>query len=124
MSVRKPYSDLRLLIIDDDPQLSDFMRAGLKTHFSLIMVASGEAQARNLMNGFFVFHAIICDYHLTDGNGMSLYRWLRQDQDRQVPFVLISGHFEPDPNEDPAFGFLAKPFHLSDLLGVLYKLPI
>jgi DNA-binding NtrC family response regulator len=100
------------------------MRVGLKTHFSLIIVASSVAQARSLMSGPFVFHLIVCDYHLEDGDGMSVYHWLRKDLRLRVPFVLISGHFQPDSIDDPAFDFLAKPFRLRELLGVLSKFRI
>ena len=124
MSVKKFISGLRLLIVDDDQLISDFMRVGLKTHFNLIMVVTSVSEARSLMSGPFVFHAIVCDYHLEDGNGMTFYHWLRKDLHHQVPFVLISGQFRPDSNDDPAFDFLAKPFRIHELLEVLHKLPI
>lgn len=118
------FSRLRLLIVDDDPLLAEFLREGLTSYFSLIMVVAGVAQARNLMDGPFVFHAIVCDYQLRDGTGMDFYNWLRQKRHDQVPFLMISGKVGTISADDSAFGFLAKPFRPTDLLEVMQALPI
>jgi two-component system, OmpR family, response regulator QseB len=117
------FARLRLLIVDDDPLLAEFLREGLKTHFSLIMVVAGVAQAKSLMEGPFVFHAIVCDYQLADGTGIDFYTWLRKACQNPVPFLMISGKVDPISIDDPAFDFLAKPFLLPHFLEVLQRLP-
>jgi DNA-binding response OmpR family regulator len=116
------FSRLRLLIVDDDPALAEFLREGLKSHFSLIVVVAGLAQAKSLMDGPFVFHAIACDYQLVSGTGMDFYRWLRNVRRDPVPFIMMSGKVDPIEVEDPAFAFIAKPFLPLDLCSLLEKL--
>jgi len=124
MIASQGFSRFRLLIVDDDPPVAEFLREGLETHFSLIMVVASVAQAKSLMDGPFVFHAIICDYHLADGTGLDFYNWLRQKRKCEIPFLMISGKVKPISMEDPAFDFLAKPFQPSDILEVMNRLLI
>jgi two-component system OmpR family response regulator len=118
------FARIRLLIIDDDPELAEFLREGLKTHFSLIMVVASVAQAQCLLEGPFVFDLIVCDYELPDGTGMDFYKWLRDSRLSKAPFLMISGKVDPILIEDPAFGFLGKPFQVPRLLEVLRQFPL
>jgi DNA-binding NtrC family response regulator len=118
----EPFSRLRLLIVDDDPALAEFLREGLKNHFSLIVVVAGFAQAKSLMDGPFIFHAVVCDYKLTDGTGLDFYQWLRQVRGEGMPFIMISGETGPlSQDDDPAFAFLAKPFPPAELWKLLQE---
>ncbi len=76
------------------------------------------------MDGPFVFHAIVCDYQLNDGTGADFYRWLRLDRRDPVPFIMISGKIDPIYENDPAFGFMAKPFLPSALCDLLQTLQV
>ncbi len=119
MPPTESFSRLRLLIIDDDPRLAEFLREGLKSQFSLVVVVAGLAQAKSLMDGPFIFHAIVCDYQLADGTGLDFYRWLRDSRGDFTPFIMISGQVEPITRDDPAFAFLGKPFGLPALCDLL-----
>jgi DNA-binding NtrC family response regulator len=115
----RPFQKLRLLIIDDDAELTEFLGAALTSEFSLVMVASGIAQAKSLIDGPFVFHTVVCDYFLPDGSGMTLYNWLRKERNSMVPFLMISGRMETIKSKDPRFLFLSKPFSPEGLLTKL-----
>jgi DNA-binding response OmpR family regulator len=115
---------MRLLIVDDDAELAEFLRAGLKVHFSLIMVVGTVAQAKCLLAGPFVFDLIVGDYQLPDGTGMDLYQWMRQELKTAIPFLMISGKVDPILIDgDAGFGFLGKPFELPRLLELLHQFP-
>jgi DNA-binding NtrC family response regulator len=122
VAATETLSRLRLLIVDDDPQLAEFLREALETRFSLIVVVAGLAQAKGLMDGPFVFHAVVCDYQLNDGTGTDFYRWLRRVRHDLMPFIMISGQVETISENDPAFGFLAKPFLPATLCDLLQEL--
>jgi len=124
MIASQGFSRFRLLIVDDDPLQAEFLREGLKIHFSLIIVVASVTQAKSLMDGPFVFHVIVCDYRLKDGTGLDFYNWLRQKRKSEVPFLMISGKVGTISNDDPAFNFLAKPFQPADLMEVMSELPI
>jgi DNA-binding NtrC family response regulator len=112
----KALSKLRLLIVDDDAQLADFLRDSLGSECSLVMVASGILEAKTLVNGPFLFQTVVCDYRLEDGTGLELYKWLRQERNSQVPFLMISGMVDSLAEDDPHFGFLHKPFSPGNLM--------
>lgn len=117
----KRFSRFKILIVDDDPLLTEFLREALNSHFTLILVAGGLEQAKQIYSGPFAFDAIVCDYALKDGTGSSLYDWLRKEKNDHIPFLMISGKIDALHQDDPAFEFLAKPFRPEDLLSRLEK---
>lgn len=123
MEGHQSFERLKLLIVDDDPELAEFMRAGLKVHFSLIVVVEGVVAAKRLMEGPFVFDLIVCDYQLSDGTGMDIYQWLREVKGSHASFLMISGKVEPITVDDKSFGFLSKPFQMNKLIESLEALP-
>ncbi|HSI84867.1 MAG: response regulator [Candidatus Methylacidiphilales bacterium] len=114
-------SKINLLVVDDDTELTEFLRAGLEKYFSLVAIASSLADGKMYLSGRVSFHAVLCDYYLPDGNGLELYDWLRDDRKLLTPFILISGRTDIRPGPGKDFTFLAKPFGFSD---VIERLPV
>jgi DNA-binding NtrC family response regulator len=111
---RKPK--INLLVVDDDTELTDFLRDGLERYFSLVAIAYSVADAKGYVSGRVKFNAVLCDYYLPDGNGLDFYSWLRKERHLMVPFILISGQAEIKPTPGQDFTFLPKPFTPNDIL--------
>lgn len=108
---------MRILVVEDDPVLSDGLRAGLGLSGATVDCVSscGDARAA-LATG--VFAAIVLDVMLPDGTGIDLLRGLRSRGDR-TPVLLLTAR---DAVSDRISGldagaddYLGKPFDLEEL---------
>lgn len=111
----------RILIVDDDAEVRDFLAralhgAGFRTHCA----EDGEAGWNALRWGS--FDALITDHEMPRLTGMDLLRRVRSVQ-RTVPVILTSGNM---PWHDPDLArllppgiALQKPFTLAGLLAHL-----
>lgn len=108
-------SDLRLLLLEDDPASAHALRAGLESLPAVVDHAANVAQAAALAGRG--GHALwLFDLQLPDGRGDELLARLRA-QGLQTPALALSA----DPDVAPA-GFLrviGKPLALADLRGAV-----
>jgi len=122
MAASGSLKNYKILIVDDDPDLQEYLRAGLDPYFSLVMIATTAEEAKSVIGGLCKFDAIICDFQLPDSDGLKVYQWVREEKEMATPFLMISGYSPLVPEGDLAFDFLAKPFHPQQLIGQIKKL--
>lgn len=114
-SARSRQVQSPVLVIEGEP----LMRLTLSCFFDrrgfYVTLAANIGEAKILYGNQDRWAAIICDYHLDDGNGLQFQAWIRTQSSTPPPFLLISGTL----NVQAARGvdFLAKPFALSELEG-------
>jgi len=105
----------RILIVDDHREMRELLGHCLRK-WSFATVAAGSlAEARDAFLTAGPFKMIICDFDLSDGNGLQFFSWLRLEQQNHARFLLMSGstNFVRYSSED--FMFLAKPFRSEQL---------
>ncbi|GAA3957217.1 hybrid sensor histidine kinase/response regulator [Allohahella marinimesophila] len=103
-------SDMRVLVVDDDPQILRGLGALLESWSNVVLLASGARQAQEISAGG--VDLIICDYHLHGhGAGIGLIKTIQQGHGQDIPAILITGDTRPD---------LLKRFASSGLV-VLHK---
>ncbi len=116
------FNHLKLLLVDDDPIQTDCLRQALNSFFSLIVVAGSLEQARDLIDGPFLYDVVICDYNLPDGKGLKLLEWIRAKNRIQLPFIVITGEDQLiNSQDDLYFGFMTKPTSPQDILFCVSK---
>lgn len=111
-------SDLRLLLLEDDPASAHALRAGLALLPAVVDHAANVAQAATLAarGG----HALwLFDLQLPDGRGDELLARLRAEG-LQTPALALSA--DPDARVDGFVRVLAKPLALSDLRAAVVAL--
>jgi two-component system copper resistance phosphate regulon response regulator CusR len=115
---------MRVLIIEDDPQLAGLLRDGLREHRIDPTVASGFAEGREhaLVGDYDV---VILDVRLPGGTGFDLLADLRR-QNVAVPVLMLTAL---DGVDDRVRGFsvgaddyLTKPFAFRELVARLQAL--
>ncbi|MBE7198981.1 MAG: response regulator [Parafilimonas terrae] len=108
---------MRILVVEDDPMLSDGLRAGLGLGGATIdcVATCADADAALAANAF---SAVVLDLMLPDGSGLDVLRALRRKGDR-TPVVLLTAR---DAVTDRVAGldggaddYLGKPFDLDEL---------
>jgi DNA-binding response OmpR family regulator len=68
------------------------------------------------------YDIVICEQHLSDGNGLELLGWLRWQQDIPVPFLLITRNERVTADCAWEFSVIARPFRTHDLLASVRRL--
>ncbi|MCI0330774.1 MAG: response regulator [candidate division Zixibacteria bacterium] len=113
----------RVLIVDDNPNMSNLLSDMLEVfEFSSQRAADGE-EALSLLNQN-EFSLLITDLRMPKMSGLELLKTVK-DKYPKLPVVVITGYStEATENEllsAKADGFLNKPFRMNDIETVLRK---
>jgi two-component system OmpR family response regulator len=84
----------RILCVEDNPDICELI-AAILTDFEVIP-AAGVGEGCNLYNND-EYSRIILDYHLTDGDGLMLCKYIRA-KDPEIPIIFITA--DADLSED------------------------
>lgn len=108
-----------LMWVDDDQDILSLYQVVLESWGLRVMTASSVTQAKEVMKQH-ECPLIITDMHLTDGNGLELFKHFRKDQPT-IAGIIISGSgivdLTPEIAESGIRAFLQKPIDND----VLYK---
>ena len=110
---------MRVLVIEDEKKLSDFIVKGLRQEgFSVDLAATAaEAEDRRL-NG--VYDLLIMDVNLPDGDGFALLAAMRREGDA-TPVLMLTARGSVDDKvrglETGANDYLTKPFAFRELVA-------
>ena len=112
---------MRILVVEDDPILSDGLRAGLSLTGATVDAVETCEEADAAMAAS-RYSAVVLDIMLPDGSGLDLLRRLRSRRDA-TPVLLLTAR---DSIGDKVSGldsgaddYLAKPFDLDELAARL-----
>jgi DNA-binding response OmpR family regulator len=108
---------MRMLVVEDDPVLSDGLRVGLSLFGATLDTVSSCADGRAALE-LNEFDALVLDLGLPDGSGLDLLRELRARGDR-TPVLLLTALDEVADRikglDAGADDYLGKPFDLDEL---------
>ena len=115
---------MRLLLVEDDPTLRAQLRAGLSEAGYAVDAADNGRDAHHL-GAHEPFDAVILDLGLPQLDGLSvLKRW--REEGRNMPVLILtardSWHEKVAGIDAGADDYLAKPFHMQELLARLRAL--
>lgn len=107
-----------ILIVDDDPQITDFLRRYLeKQHYMVSCVATGAEMDEILKQ--YAIDLCILDINLPDRDGFEITRDLRVNSN--LPIIVLSGRDDPFDRviglEFGADDYMVKPFEARELLA-------
>lgn len=123
----QPPGEVKILIVDDDPDFREFVRIVLESHGYTVFEASNAGAGLTLMrdeNPTLVLLDAMMSYELA---GIGIIRTVRSDsQLAHIPLILISAVLSEDedrflPPDERAMvdRFLTKPISPDDLLAVI-----
>jgi two-component system chemotaxis response regulator CheY len=113
---------IRILTIDDDPQITRLVKAVLSVFgFGKIHAEYSAEAALEILNTQ-TFHFIICDWQMKGMSGVDFVRRLRHDvrsSNRFVPIIMLTGKAArenvTEARDAGITEFLVKPFTVKDL---------
>ena len=114
---------MRLLIVDDEPNIRRTLRVALEASGHAVTEAAGAAEALSAADRR-PFDAALVDLRLGAGSGLDLLSPLRERHPR-LAFVVITAHASIDSAVETmrrgAFDYLAKPFTPAQVRAVLER---
>jgi len=111
-------NNLKILIIEDDKYISNFLNLSLKNSGYDVFVSP------NATNGLFVFSShhpdlILLDLGLPDMDGLEIIKEVRLSSD--IPIIIVSARTQEKEKIEAldlgASDYITKPFHLGELLA-------
>jgi DNA-binding response OmpR family regulator len=107
-----------VLIVDDDPQVTELLHDYLESHGFRIATAANGSQMRQVLARQSI-DLVLLDLGLPGEDGLSLMRWLREQWHGAV--IILTGRGEAVDRvvglELGADDYVAKPFDLRELLA-------
>ena len=124
MSARKPNAAVAILLIEDEPSVSAFLRAALERHgYSVVPAASGEEGLDHLLHGS--FGGVITDIRMPGAiNGAEVHDWIRTNRpELERRLILISGDTANSKTqallEHSGLPCIEKPFRVQNFISVV-----
>lgn len=115
---------VRILLVEDDERIVNFMKRGLEAEEFTVDVASQRSYAVELINAR-LYDLLIIDIFLGPDDGLDFCRALRK-QKVQAPILMMTAKGTPETEkvskEAGADAYLAKPFAFQDLVEMIARL--
>src|SRR5712675_1453232 len=115
--------DIRVLVVDDEPMMSDSLRQHLVEEGYTVDTAASGAEAIDLFDTG-AHHLAICDLQLPDMDGLTLLRHMKDAKpSTEVIVITAYGSVEAavEATKAGAFYFVEKPFDFEELLPLVEK---
>jgi CheY-like chemotaxis protein len=123
---QNPYSGSPILLIEDEPSVSSFLRAALERNgYAVVNAASGAEGLEQLADG--QFFGVISDIRMPGAvNGAEVHAWIQQHRPELCPrIILISGDTANSETQEllarSGTPFIEKPFRVQQLLTIVEK---
>jgi CheY-like chemotaxis protein len=118
---------VKILVVDDEPDLRDIISSRFQMEGSQVTLAENSESALKVLSGTH-FDAVISDIRMPGGSGIELLEALQamqsKDSLKTVPaFILISGFSDlarKDALARGAAALLVKPFDLDDMITAVF----
>jgi len=114
-----------LLIVEDNPDVAEYIGVVLQTHYRIIKACDGYDALNKASKS--LPDLIVTDLMMPGMDGYQFCHSIRQSQVlSDVPVVIVSARSEDNDRvrgyEDGADGYLLKPFNPSELIALLQRL--
>ena len=125
MGMAPEAEQLRLLLVDDEPKLTEFLRMELEVEGYDVQIANDGASGLIALRGEPAPDLVLLDWNLPDFTGLDICRRIRSTG-MTVPVLMLTGYDEvKDKVEALDAGvddYLVKPFSIEELLARLRAL--
>lgn len=112
---------IRVLIVDDEPDISFFLSRNLKKNDYATYMAGTLEEAERLINTEFP-NVILLDNHLPDGFGIDYAQQIKT-KFPYIKVIMITAHDSPQDRvkaiENGVDHFISKPFKIDEILNTL-----
>ena len=110
----------RLLVVDDEESLAEFLRLLFEKEGYDVRIANSVAEARQQF-GTRTFDLVLCDILMPDGNGLELLKEIKEKQPATAVIMMTayaSNQSAIEAMKLGAFNYISKPFNVEELTVV------
>ncbi len=120
--IEDPYNDEEkqdvILLVEDDPELAEFIKSGLDTNFKIILAANGEQAIGEVKT--LIPDLIISDIMMPKMDGIEFCSWIKQQEmTSHIPVVLLTALADMNTKlkglRHGADDYIIKPFNAEEL---------
>ncbi|REJ75770.1 MAG: sigma-54-dependent Fis family transcriptional regulator [Acidobacteria bacterium] len=108
----------RLLIVDDEESLLQFLELMFSEIGYEVTTASGVEEAKRRLSDS-GFDLVLCDITMPDGSGLDLLREIRSDEDRRTAVIMMTAYTSTESAVEAmkagAYDYVSKPFDVEEL---------
>lgn len=116
---------MKILIAENSSRTLVALETALLTQADTVSFSSGNQAIAYLKNSMSDVDAILTDYHMSDGSGMDLIRFV-QKECSHIPVILLTAYGSKSLSIEAlnrqVFKFLEKPIEFSQLMSVISEL--
>jgi len=120
----KTEEKLRVLVVDDEPEILDITKEALESEGHTVFIANDGPECLHVIEEFDKvpekkIQLVITDVRMPNMDGFSVARELKK---KDIPTIIMTGHAEIDERQAEEIGacdFLKKPFGLEELSNSL-----
>lgn len=112
---------MKIFVIEDETVMSELICSALKREGYEVEIATTLQSAMEKLE-FCEYECILLDIMLPDGSGLDILKWIKKRGRKENVIILSARGSVEDKVEGLEFGaddYLAKPFHLLELLARL-----
>lgn len=122
----EPMNDCQILVVEDDPDVADFLKQTLQHYFNVTIALDGQS-ALDLLAANHDYRLIISDVMMPVMNGYELTARIRKNNDTQaIPIILLTALTGEEKRikglENGADAYLTKPFDTKLLIATCRQL--
>lgn len=119
---RKAASGIRILVVEDNAEMLDFLRSALQDDYTIIEAAGGKKALALLQEKD--IDLIISDIYMPEGDGFTLLQGVRNDEMLcHIPVILLTAESSLDTKikglEYGANAYIEKPFSIEQLVATI-----
>ncbi len=113
----------KVLIVDDDSDLRELLRADLEDFGQFEIFEAGDAKSVEAIVQEHALSLVFMDIHLPHLDGKRLFKEMFADKDEQIPVIAVSGSGHEEEFTEQGFaGFLLKPYDPKTLESLVKRL--
>ncbi|AYB34418.1 response regulator [Chryseolinea soli] len=117
---------MKILVCEDDAIVLKVVQLALEQEKFEVVLAKDGKQAFQQLQSANDFDLIITDIHMPYRNGDEILKWVREDQQRKTPIIMLSSDGEEEviklALKQGINEFLVKPVDAKDLIKKVKKL--
>lgn len=118
-ALRQPSKNLRVMVVDDDEEIAQYIKNELSPHYRLSVFYNGREALKALL-GDTRYDIVVSDVMMPQMDGISLLRAIKTNPKvSDIPVILLTSKAEVADRLEGlkrgADAFLAKPFNIEEL---------
>lgn len=124
----KPVAELKILVVEDDPDMSEMLRYELQHYGHMVIEAPNGNKAVEILSVTKDIDLVITDIRMQGGGGLELVDHIEKLDSKNSPKVIvITGFADPKifhAKRKGVVALLTKPFSRTELQEIISKIAL